>query len=145
MVLCGGVGMKYIRTKDKIYGFIPNVVSSIEYDDEVGAYSIYYFDENKGKHLERDDKGGHSMDSVWNEDIVKQADTIEELCDEFVCDHNNGTRVIQTKVHKPQFPFCEDTIDYLKRNNQTYYGAIWTDKGLIYVAKMNNKGELELL
>lgn len=25
------------------------------------------------------------------------------------------------------------------------YGAIWTDKGLIYVAKMNNKGELELL
>ena len=25
------------------------------------------------------------------------------------------------------------------------YGAIWTDKGLIYVAKMNKKGELELL
>ena len=25
------------------------------------------------------------------------------------------------------------------------YGAIWTDKGLIYVAKMNEKGELELL
>lgn len=25
------------------------------------------------------------------------------------------------------------------------YGAIWTDKGLIYVAKMNDKGELELL
>ena len=24
-------------------------------------------------------------------------------------------------------------------------GAIWTDKGLIYVAKMNDKGELELL
>ena len=25
------------------------------------------------------------------------------------------------------------------------YGAIWTDKGLIYAAKMNDKGELELL
>ena len=25
------------------------------------------------------------------------------------------------------------------------YGAIWTDKGLIYVAKMNNKGEFKLL
>ena len=25
------------------------------------------------------------------------------------------------------------------------FGAIWTDKGLIYVAKMNEKGELELL
>lgn len=28
--------------------------------------------------------------------------------------------------------------------NNTIYGAIWTDKGLIYVAKMNEKGELEL-
>ena len=26
-----------------------------------------------------------------------------------------------------------------------WYGAIWTDKGLIYVAKMNSNGELELL
>ena len=25
------------------------------------------------------------------------------------------------------------------------YGAIWTSKGLIYVAKMNDKGELELI
>ena len=25
------------------------------------------------------------------------------------------------------------------------YGAIWTDKGLIYVAKMNDKGDLELI
>ena len=77
--------------------------------------------------------------------FINQADTIEDVCDEFVCDHNNGIRVIQFKEHKPQFPFCEDTIDYLKRNNQTFYGAIWTDKGLIYVAKMNDKGELELL
>ncbi len=25
------------------------------------------------------------------------------------------------------------------------YGCIWTSKGLIYVAKMNDKGELELI
>ena len=25
------------------------------------------------------------------------------------------------------------------------YGAIWTDKGLVYVIKMNEKGEFELL
>jgi hypothetical protein len=25
------------------------------------------------------------------------------------------------------------------------YGAVWTDEGLIYVAQMNKKGELELL
>ena len=26
-----------------------------------------------------------------------------------------------------------------------FYGAIWTDKGLIYIARMNIKGDLELL
>ena len=89
----------------------------------------------------------YSINHEWvaKKDVIKQADTIEELCDEFVCDHNNGTRVMQSKECKPQFPFSEKSIDYLKRNNHTFYGAIWTDKGLIYVAKMNDKGELELL
>ena len=31
------------------------------------------------------------------------------------------------------------------RTKDTEYGAIWTDKGLIYVAKINEKRELELL
>lgn len=37
--------------------------------------------------------------------------------------------------------------NYGKHLNHDYeiYGAIWTDKGLIYVAKMNEKGEFELL
>ena len=35
--------------------------------------------------------------------------------------------------------FCQELIDAV------IYGAIWTSKGLIYVAKMNDKGELELL
>ena len=34
--------------------------------------------------------------------------------------------------------------EYIK-NGGTIKGAIWTDKGLIYVAKMNDKGELELI
>ncbi len=131
--------MKYIRTKDKIYGFIPNVVSSIEYDDEVGAYSIYYFDENKGKHLERDDKGGHSMDSVWNEDIVKQADTIEELCDWFVLRQDGKIYQIYAKEEDAVADLGQYTLAF------EWYYAVDTDKGLIYVAKMNNKGELELL
>jgi hypothetical protein len=35
------------------------------------------------------------------------------------------------------------TCDLLDMSN--LYGAIWTSKGLIYVAKMNKEGELELL
>ena len=42
-------------------------------------------------------------------------------------------------------------VDYLYEDNPNYEfngcikGAIWTDKGLTYVAKMNDKGELELI
>lgn len=71
---------------------------------------------------------------------VKQADTIEELCDEFVIRWSNKT-------------YCDNLMKTLRQarywlvndSNAEIYGAIWTDKGLIYVAKMNNKGELELL
>ena len=102
--------MRYIRTKDGIY-------------------------ENKPleKHLGK--RRGKGFEIVFKEqDIIKQADAIKELCDEFV-GINDG---------KPQMlrfvPYA--CAQYW---NGGVYGAIWTDKGLIYVAKMNEKGELELL
>ena len=64
----------------------------------------------------------------------RQADTIEELCDEFVVDLN-GKKIISALTFERSLDYGGDEI----------YGAIWTDKGLIYVAKMNDKGELELL
>jgi hypothetical protein len=76
-----------------------------------------------------------SLKTVRTSDIVRKADTIEELCDEFICDkfvHNNLKELLE---------FGE----LGKFIGGTIYGAIWTDKGLIYVAKMNDKGELELL
>jgi hypothetical protein len=72
-------------------------------------------------------------------DILCEADTIEELCDMFV--------VINDDWGKE--PYCCTYVEIkLYKNLKTkgkVYGAIWTDKGLIYVAKMNDKGELELL
>lgn len=77
------------------------------------------------------------------ETIIKEADTIEELCDEFVV----------IGIFENQIGCCCDTFkeakelkDYVELpQEQIIYGAIWTDKGLIYVAKMNEKGDLELL
>lgn len=73
-------------------------------------------------------------------EIEKEADTIEELCDEFV---------INGKLNC--YGNCYKSLNHLK-SSEVYeldkcivYGAIWTDKGLIYIAKMNNKRELELL
>lgn len=68
-------------------------------------------------------------------EIIKQADTIEELCDEFVAVHKTLNKT-----------YCIRNVPFKKQDeNFNIYGAIWTDKGLIYVAKMNEKGELELL
>lgn len=142
--------MKYIRTKDgriidlkKRFGHLPWCKSKEEFEKESHTpYKHYFYLDKETSQIFFYNCYTNCPESV---EFVKQADTIEELCDEFVCDHNNGTRVIQIKECKPQFPFCEDTVDYFRRNNQKYYGAIWTDKGLIYVAKMNEKGELELL
>ena len=72
---------------------------------------------------------------------LKTADTIEELCDEFVYKNYFSFQ------DKPMlYPDEWDYKELLKTEpNVIVYGAIWTDKGLIYVAKMNEKGELEIL
>lgn len=74
---------------------------------------------------------------IYKNRIIKQADTIEELCDAFVLFKNNKPyAIVPNKEHN-----AELAHDVWK----DYRGAIWTDKGLKYVAKTNNKGELELL
>lgn len=142
----------FIRTKDEIYDLKSKEVSSWEYIDNDTArdiygvdgafYTIYYFDENKGRYLECDNKGGHSCDFIEEKDIVKQADTKEELCDEFV---------IHRKEHNYNFVWNEDRnigLNYFCFLPEKYdvYGAVWVDgKGLIYVAKMNDEGKLVLI
>lgn len=73
-----------------------------------------------------------------NHEFIKEADTIEELCDAFVYVTNENNHYIKDKHNAVQLFFDNE-------KPVAYYGAIWTDKGLIYVAKMNREGELELL
>lgn len=90
-------------------------------------------------------------------EVIAQADMIEELCDGFVVISEEyvephyvkgliDTNALDFENHwrpygngKVLNKFCQELIDAV------IYGAIWTDKGLIYVAKLNDKGELELL
>lgn len=115
--------MKYIRTKD-------------------GIYTDVWWEE-------------HYKELKLREgDSIKLADTIEELCDAFVLETEGKI----TTYDKAYFTcFNEDWYhNYLKAFDYgtmlghevsvNGYGAIHIkDKGLIYVAKMNGKGELELL
>ena len=81
---------------------------------------------------------------IHKKDILNQSENLEELCDEFVIEYCDGSKIISIhdntkeflKEHKYELKSC-----YIKN----VYGSIWVDgKGLIYVAKMN-KGKLELI
>ena len=72
----------------------------------------------------------------------RKADTIEELCDWYVTFYSKDGHT----EHCTYYDLDRDLFQSLIRAKSfTIYGAIWTDKGLIYVAKMNEKGEFELL
>lgn len=104
---------KYIRTKDGIYQVRKPALDEYLWEDSTYVYSHEHID---------------------NKDIIKRADSIEELCDEFVGISDGESQMLRF------VPYA--CAQYW---NGGVYGAIWTDKGLIYVAKINDKGELELL
>ena len=143
---------KCVRTKDgriidlnsklvSSYEIIDDNTAKEEYGEDNGFICVYYFDEDIGEHIEYDNKGGRSMDNWYLRDIIKEANTIEELCDVYVLDEKLYYKIEDLKFHIKQLKEWNRWPDYLIKP----YGAIWTDKGLIYVAKLNDKGELELL
>lgn len=75
------------------------------------------------------------------DEVIKQDNTIEELCDEFVVD----SKINNVHYTMDWFDLCEELADDRLYPTDEIYGAIWTSKGLIYVAKMNKKGDLELI
>jgi len=75
---------------------------------------------------------------------TKIADTIEELCDMFIKKSNEEDNDY-FEIGRNFWLVCDKKYNMYDLKHYNYYGAIWTDKGLIYIAKMNDKGELELL
>ena len=119
---------KYIRTKYEIGTF-----GGFRHDDFTGEVYTKVFNSH-GTYREYTN-------------IVAESDNIEELCDEFVIydkDQNNGLPITCPKERLTEIkPYIQ--IGMQKQFNCWLKGAIWTGKGLIYVAKMNEKGELCLL
>ena len=121
--------MKYIRTKDSIYVY-DKAIQNIKSYWKTTFLSKYKINKYIKKDIEK-----------VNKNIIKQADTIEELCDELLFVGQDNVPIILDVELK----HAKDRADDLELTEWAVYGAIWTDKGLIYVAKMNDKGELELL
>ena len=113
--------MKYIRTECGVY----------EFTDEMCV--------NKFGHIAYKDRPFICVYGVGNK-VIAQADTIPELCDEFVIQLKDGNYLIYD-----EFEWALDKASRLMEDVETIYGAIWTYKGLIYVAKMNDDEKLELI
>ena len=109
----------YIRTKDGVY------------EVKVNKYhELVYCKDNQ---------------IVLSCNIIKQSETIEELCDLFV---DEETKTIFHKHNGYVINWKTNMVYSLKALSESYHsvkGAIWTSKGLIYVAKMNESGCLELI
>lgn len=113
--------MRYIRTKD-------------------GIYEINWFD--------ADNFGDEKGDIHSNYEIINEADTIEDLCDEFVLDHplfGDSCKCLYHSFEKAKNGIKKRSDNAHNLYDFNIYGAIWTEWGLKYVAKMNEKGVLELL
>ena len=139
--------MKYIRTKDGVFDLSRFKFEKGDIDQsKVGSKQDCYWEQHNIEYC------FHRC--IWVKDIIAQANTIKELCDVFVLETEGKI----TTYDKAYFTcFSEDWYhDYLKAFDSgamlghemsvNGYGAIHVkDKGLKYVAKMNDKGELELL
>ena len=68
--------------------------------------------------------------------IIDQSENLEELCDRFVAKTCDITEYWVEKKLECAKMYC---------GVETIYGAVWTSKGLIFVARMNDKGDLELI
>lgn len=91
------------------------------------------------------DKQGYFIgdyDVILKKQVINQSENLFELIDEFVVirDSTKTNQLVRT-----------DSIGYLKemikedKRIVEIKGAIWTDWGLKYVAKMTNEGKLELI
>ena len=146
--------IRYIRTKDEIIDLTSRQVSSYEiiddktaideYGEDGGFIMVYYYNQDVGEHIERDNKGGHSMDNWYLKDILKQADTIEELCDCYLEDCGRGVPAIITKTM-----WVDLHMEKSLRGETSFYACIIKrDEKGVHIepfAKLNEKGEFELL
>ena len=117
---------------------------------EDGVYQFEDFTKTRGmvclNHYGYQTKGGVCIAGTlkdWKE--YKKADIIEELCDCFIKirrEKNHNDYIL--KFDYRNLPELKESVR--KYKDSPVYGAIHIEnKGLIYVAKMNEKGELELI
>lgn len=121
--------MRYIRTKDGIYDLEKSLFHQYNGIRVLTPYCKQYEE---------------------NPSLCKTADTIEELCDEFVIKNEMADKEYNHLVYSydnwKHYIYCGDSDEVeVPYEGQPLKGAIWTCNGLIYVAGIGTDGKWELL
>lgn len=109
----------YIRTKDGVY----------EVDENSKGNEDFLWVKTNESNI---------VQLVWLNCILNQSENLEELCDRFVVMEKEAKEVrniVSFLAYAKLWATCKYNI----------YGSIWCEWGLKYVAKMNDKGKLELI
>ena len=104
--------MKYIRTEDGVYDTSKGI-----YTPSINMWAI-------------------GTVTIYDEQILKQADTIEELLDVIAYVWKNGDFIITHPEERKEKNYYE---------YESCYGVIITSLGLFQVAKLNKEGVWELI
>ena len=115
--------MKYVRTEDGIY--------EVEEDRMLLTIPPQY------------PIKGTNGEGVPPTAVIRQSDSIEKLCDYLFYRNRDGKLKIRELPLTCGLAGVKSSL--LAKQISDVKLAILTDKGLIYVAEMNDKGELELL
>lgn len=130
--------LKYIRTK------MFQILEVTKKEEDTSFKDAYWY------------KCKHTRYGMHSDFVIKESDNLEDLFDAYVTyDINNEYDFFTKKDWDEPYPFEEDLKEI--KNNTLWvmnnrpdlepmlYGAIWTNKGLTYVAYMNKDGEWELI
>jgi hypothetical protein len=131
----------FVRTKD-------NRIIKI---DENGCIKEFNLLGKKRLFAFRDKRWSYRFEN--GSDVIKASENLEELFDEYVWKWNKNEFPYSTSRQYVRYGGvgdlkrtirCETDYGYYLNQDYEIYGAIWTDKGLLYVARLNDKGEWEL-
>ena len=126
--------MKYVKTKEGIYPLI--------YKDTHAGWAHWTVWDNAGIVKDEDDLYKHLCERGW-----EFSEDIEDLCDDFVLFIGDQLYVCLYDKDFKEFIVNHDgdCKTFKKEDCDIVYGTIRTNKGLLYVAKMNENGEWELI
>ena len=126
-----GLTIKQIEEKRK------NNIDSLKVETGTNDIGFYIF-------VYSEDMEEYGVEENYGK-FVRQAETIKELVDAWVFEEIEKNNHYYSSKHIKQFS-NETVLSFLKdKVFDNAYASIWVDGNLFKVAKMNDKGELEIL